>query len=213
MINTHAEMLKIAGSRQFRWRQARMQVMLDRLRLPARARIIDMGGMECTWQMIDHDFHVTLVNLPGYSPPVTDPLRYVNVEGDACDLTALFEDGSFDAVFSNSTIEHVGDLPRQVQFAAEARRLAPAYWVQTPSTLSPLEPHTGIPFYWRLPRPMREAILRNWSRTYPGWVEMLRETRVLSRRRMQELFPDGQIYVERILGIEKSYTSYRPYPR
>jgi hypothetical protein len=52
-------------------------------------------------------------------------------------------------------------------------------------------------------------ILSSWSRRLPGWVEMLRETRVLSRRRMQELFPDARFYVERLFGIEKSYSAYR----
>jgi Methyltransferase domain len=188
-----------------------MQAMLDLMHLPPQSRIIDLGGTEENWRLIDHDFHVTLVNLPGSHPPVSDPLHYSSIDGDACDLGALFEDNSFDAVFSNSVIEHVGDEERQARFAAETHRLAPAYWIQTPSTLSPIEPHTGIPFYWSLPHFLREAILSSWHRRFPGWVVMLRETRVLSRRRMQELFPDSRIYVERILGIEKSYTLYHPF--
>jgi hypothetical protein len=190
-----------------------MRAMLELLRLPAQSRIVDLGGREDSWQLIDHGFHVTLVNLPGSNPPVSDPVRVSSIEADACDLGELFADGSFDAVFSNSVIEHVGGEERQAQFAAQARRLAPAYWIQTPSTLSPIEPHTGIPFYWYLPRFARERVLSSWDLRFPGWVEMLRETRVLSRRRMRELFPEGQIYVERILGLEKSYTFYRPYPQ
>ncbi len=188
-----------------------MQAMLDLMKLPPRSRVIDLGGTEENWRLIDHGFHVTLVNLPDWQDPVSDPDHYRRVDGDACNLGAQFADNSFEAVFSNSTIEHVGDEEQQARFAAETRRLAPAYWVQTPSTLSPIEPHTGVPFYWRLPRFLREAILSYWDRRVPGWVVMLRGTRVLSRRRMRELFPDGRIYVERILGVEKSYTFYRPY--
>jgi hypothetical protein len=40
---------------------------------------------------------------------------------------------------------------------------------------------------------------------------MLRETWVLSRRQTQELLPDAQIYVERIVGLQESYSLYRPY--
>jgi len=54
---------------------------------------------------------------------------------------------SFDAVYSNSTIEHVGDESRQALFAAAVRRLAPAYWVQTPSSHFPIEIHTGVSLY------------------------------------------------------------------
>jgi hypothetical protein len=210
MMKLCLKMLDLAVPYRKDWRRKRMQDMIDRMRLPNRSRIIDLGGSEGIWSLIDHDFHVTLVNLPGFNPPVSDPTHFSRIEGDACDLSDRFADGSFDAVFSNSTIEHVGDEQRQTRFAAEVRRLAPAFWVQTPSTLSPIEPHTSIPFYWRLPTSVREAILSNWNKQAPGWVDMLRETRVLSRQRMQELFPGSQLYVEHVLGIEKSYTSYMP---
>ena len=212
MINTHKKMLELAGDRRTAWRRRRMYELLDRMKLPPRSRLIDLGGTEDNWRLIDHDFHITLVNLPGFNRPASDTAHFSNVEADACQLGALFADGSFDAVFSNSVIEHVGNENRQAQFAAEVRRLASAHWIQTPSTLSPIEPHTGIPFYWFLPRFVREGVLSTWAPHYPTWVQMLRETRVLSRRRMRELFPESQIYVERILGLEKSYTFYQPFP-
>jgi hypothetical protein len=194
------------------WRRSRMREMLDRLRLPPGARIVDLGGSEFIWKLVEHDYHVTLVNLPGFNPPVSDPDRFTSLAGDACDLRGVFDDGSFDAVYSNSTIEHVGDESRQARFAAEARRLAPAYWVQTPSSRFPIEIHTGVPFYWTLPPGMREGLLRRWHRHLPGWANMIRQTRVLTRSRMEALFPDSQVYIERKFGLEKSYSFYRPYP-
>jgi hypothetical protein len=185
--------------------------MLVALRLPERARIVDLGGDEYYWHFFDHDFHVTIVNLPGTVRQPSDPCRYKLIEADACNLKDRFADGSFDAVFSNSVIEHVGDESQQAKFAVEVRRLAPAYWVQTPSTQFPYEVHTGIPFYWNLPTSARKAILNRWERHVPAWVEMVRGTRVLSRRRMSELFPDAQVKVERFFGLEKSYSFYRPH--
>ena len=73
MINTHARMMRIAGSHRSNWRRNRMQAMLDRMQLPAQARIIDLGGTEENWRLIDHDFHITLVNLPGYHPYLSPP--------------------------------------------------------------------------------------------------------------------------------------------
>lgn len=104
-----------------------MLQMVRLLGLPPGARIVDLGGSEYVWKLFDHNYHVTLVNLPGFNPPVSDPNRFDHVEADACDLQGTFSDNSFDAVFSNSTIEHVGDEARQEAFAAEARHLAPAY--------------------------------------------------------------------------------------
>jgi hypothetical protein len=194
------------------WRAERCRAMVRLLELPPRARIVDLGGSELIWQLFAHDFHVTLVNLPGFNATVSDPSRFTLLEADACHLGEVFPDRAFDAVFSNSTIEHVGDESRQELFAAEARRLAPSYWVQTPSTRCPIEIHTGVPFYWQWPAGAREALLRRWHATFPEWTEMIRGTRVLSRRRMADLFPDGRVYVERRFGLEKSYSFYRPFP-
>jgi Methyltransferase domain len=193
-------------------RARRMQDMLRLLKLPPRARIVELGGTEANWKLIDHDFHITLVNLPGGNPPVSDPKVFESLEGDACDLKGMFADNSFDVAFSNSVIEHVGPEDRQAQFASEVRRLAPAYWVQTPSPLFPLEAHTRIPFYWQRSPKSRQAILDRWAQRVPVWTEMLRDTRVLSAKRMQELFPDGQLYQEKVFGIEKSNAMYKPYP-
>lgn len=208
----HSAVLRRFDGRRREWRRTRLRWMVELLRLPPGARVVDLGGVERDWHLIDAGFHVTLVNLPGEIPPVSDPSRFASVEGDACDLSGRFGAGAFDAVYSNSVIEHVGGEARQEAFAAEVRRLAPAYWVQTPSPRFPLEVHTGIPGYWSLPAPLRAALLDRWQRRYPAWAEMLRATRVLSRRRMRALFPDAEVKVERFLGVEKSFCFYRPYP-
>jgi predicted SAM-dependent methyltransferase len=62
--------------------------------------------------------------------------RHPNIEplvGDATDL-GTWEDDSFDIVFSNSVIEHLETLEAQAAMAREVRRLAPSYWVQTPTS-------------------------------------------------------------------------------
>ncbi|NJK36721.1 MAG: class I SAM-dependent methyltransferase [Oscillatoriales cyanobacterium RM1_1_9] len=46
------------------------------------------------------------------------------LEGDACEVLD-FSDNSFDLVFSNSVIEHVGSLERQTVFAQNVQRLSP----------------------------------------------------------------------------------------
>jgi hypothetical protein len=192
-----------------RWRADRMRAMMRLVRLPDDARVVDLGGSEYNWRLFPHNLHVTLVNLPDWDQKVSDPARFAVVGADACDLRDIFADRSFDFAFSNSTIEHVGDARRQEAFAAEVRRLAPAYWVQTPSSRCPIEAHTGVPFYWSLPAGIRRGLMRRWERDLPGWAEMVKETRILNRRRMQELFPDGRLYRERRFGVEKSYSLYR----
>ena len=193
-----------------KWRAARMAAMVRLVKPPGGARIIDLGGTEYNWRLFDHDFHVTLVNLPGTGSPVSDSSRFYRVEGSACDLEGIFNNQSFDVCFSNSTIEHVGDEDCQAKFAREAVRLAPAYWIQTPSDRCPVEVHTGLPLYWQLPGFVKSRLHLKWRRKLPAWYAMIEQTRVLSRRRMLELFPSANIYVERRLGLEKSYAAYRP---
>lgn len=182
-----------------RGRRQRMLDMIGLAALPARARIVDLGGTAHIWELVEHDFDVTLVNVTFYDDDIRNDPRYHFVEGDACDLSDRFEDGAFDFAFSNSTIEHIGDESRMRMFADEARRLGTGYWVQTPSKSSPIEAHSGIPFFWYLP--MRHHL----------YDYRKRNLRVLDRRLMGSLFPDGTEYLERRLGFVKSITRYRPY--
>ncbi len=194
-----------------RGRARRMAAFLEKVKPPAKARIIDFGGTESLWKLFDHDFHITLVNLTDNHLKMSeaDTRRFSFVKGDACDLSGQYPDGAFDIVFSNSCIEHVGDDAHQAAFAREVRRLAPAYWVQTPSSRCPLEAHTLVPFYWKLPGFARRILLNRWKRKHPHLWELIASTRMLKRKRMIELFPDAQVFVERRMGLEKSYACYR----
>lgn len=181
-------------------------------------RILDLGGAPAIWEHVSIPLNITLLNLPGavkkgeFQLLQALGLRHHTfdiVEGDACDVTQ-YGDGAFDIVFSNSVIEHVGPEPKQAEFAREVRRLGKSYWVQTPSKWFPIEAHSGLPFYWFYPEWMREKILSSWRRRLPmWWADYISTTRVLSRSRMKELFPDGAARVELFLGFPKSYTSYR----
>jgi Methyltransferase domain len=194
-----------------KWRARRMHHFLELTNIREGMRIIDLGGTASVWELLDRDFHITLVNLqPNGGAALPESGRFTCVCADACDLRDVFKDYAFDFAFSNSTIEHVGDEARQEAFAREVRRLAPAYWVQTPSDRFPIEAHCAIPFYWQLPGGVRDRLMAYWSRTLPGWSEMMRHTCVLSRQRMAELFPDSKCNTEYLMGLEKSYAFYIP---
>ena len=170
--------------------------------------MLDLGGTPRVWRFVREPLSITIVNLPGATGaemPSHHELRFV--EADACELSE-FEDQSFDLVFSNSVIEHVGGEQRQAAFAREVRRLGTAYWVQTPSKWFPIEAHTGMPLWWFYPERARRYFITRWHRKLPEWAEAMAATRVLTRQRMLELFPRCALYVESIGGIPKSYTAY-----
>lgn len=191
-------------------RARRMKLFKDRLDVRPGQRVLDLGGTTEIWGLIETPLDITIVNLPGTPVDRTahGAHRFTFIEGDATAMPA-FADRSFDIIFSNSVIEHVGDASKRADFAREARRLAASYIVQTPSIHFPLEPHTGLPFWWYYPRWAKEAIFRRWERVLPEYGEMVQGTTVVSRRELQGLFPDAQIDVERVAGFVKSYTAWR----
>lgn len=189
-------------------RARRMKAFCERMRPRPGLRIVDLGGTPGLWQLIPERLHITIVNLPGArGMKVASHHALTFVEGDACSLPQ-FADHSFDLVFSNSVIEHVGDDARQAAFAREVRRLGASYWVQTPSPWFPIEAHTGMPLWWFYPAPLRERFLQRWHKTLPSWSDSMAATRVLTRKRVRQLFPDAKLYVEQLAGVPKSYAAY-----
>lgn len=71
-----------------------------------------------------------------------------------------FGDNSFDLVFSNAVIEHVGSLEQQERFLLESYRVAKKYvFLTTPNRWYPIEFHTIIPFIHYLPKAWHRKIL------------------------------------------------------
>ena len=99
-----------------------MRVFLKRMGVGENVSIIDLGGQPMIWRSIDVPLKITILNLPGIvrlAPQSHHQIDYF--EGDACDV-AGHKDGSFDVVFSNSVIEHVGDRMARASFAREVQR-------------------------------------------------------------------------------------------
>jgi hypothetical protein len=207
-----------------RFRRARARRIVDLISTIAKAgggcRVIDLGGRADYWRrLFDQAFlaeagvHVTLVNTEEMAP-VDEPM-FALVQGDATSVRQ-YADDAFDLVHSNSVVEHVGDWPRMEAFAAETRRLAPTYYVQTPYFWFPVEPHFSAPFFhWRSEQARARALLRRSH----GWFERARDmgeamrsvqnARLLDRAQMRFLFPDAEIHDERVLGLTKSLIAVR----
>jgi hypothetical protein len=185
-------------------------------------RIIDLGGTATYWGIFGLDrlralnCRVHLVNMDegGHDYRRSDDV-FSHESGNACDLPG-HADGSFDLVHSNSVIEHVGGWRDMARFAKEARRLAPAHYVQTPYYWFPVEPHFGTPFYHWLPEQLRAGLLRRMTlghmrkaETLSAAMEQVQSCQLLDGRQMAELFPDSEIVRERVLGVTKSLIAIR----
>jgi len=119
-------------------------------------------------------------------------------------------DGQFDVVFCSSVIEHVTgpkeivyDLEdagqfaasakaAQANFAAEVRRIAKRYFVQTPYKYFPLEQHSFLPFVVvLLPRRWQVKLMRFLAHR---WIKpVYPDFRRLTIKEMRVLFPESEI--------------------
>jgi SAM-dependent methyltransferase len=106
-------------------------------------------------------------------------IRYV--QGDACELP--FEDGTFDVVFSNAVIEHVGGHERQRTFVLEALRVARRAFITTPNRAFPIEVHTRLPLVHWLPEGTAARIYGALH------ADAAQDVHLLSKRAFRSLFP------------------------
>src|SRR5262249_34130252 len=197
------------------FRRRRMWLFVETLRPTPDATVLDVGGLPGTWRGIGARPSTTVLNTYpiAYTPDPDDPpIR--TVVGDGCALQ--FPDCSFDIVFSNSVIEHLGTLENQRRFASECRRVGGTLWVQTPARSLFLESHLLTPFVHFLPLSAQRKLIRNFTlwgllaRPTQEQVDgFLREVRLLNRREMKTLFPDCEIVAEKVLGMTKSYIAVR----
>ncbi|NJO18179.1 MAG: methyltransferase domain-containing protein [Thioploca sp.] len=196
--------------RQQIWRQRRMSVFLMKMAVKNGYKIIDLGGTPQLWEMIDLDLEITLLNL---SPVINyQPNRlkhsYHFITGDACNINGLI-DNTFDLVFSNSVIEHVGPADRQQAFAETVHQLAPRYWIQTPSLWFPIEAHCNLPLWWFYPQFLQQFWICRWQQQRREFLwRQMTETRLLTLNQLKSLFPEAQVYTEYVVGFPKSYSMY-----
>jgi len=204
-----------------RFRQARarhVRGLIDAIHArQGRVDILDLGGSVDYWAVFGADYlaarnaRITLLNR--YPQTVDVPLFDVRV-GDACAVDA--PDGSFDLVHSNSVIEHVGTDQDMRDFAREVRRLAPAYFVQTPNLWFPYEPHMRAPLVHWLPQGLQARIVLAFQLHAEAPVKdlaaaqaFLRHNRLLGPAKMRGLFPDAALTIERYMGLPKSIMAIR----
>src|SRR5260370_11008032 len=195
------------------FRKRRMQQFVETFQITENTRILDVGGTDFNWSLLRVRPRVVLLNMPREEQAGT-----VWVGGDGRMLP--FRDQSFDVVFSNSVIEHVGSQADQRRFADEIVRVGQRYWVQTPNRGFPIEPHLLTPFLHFLPRAAQAwlapkftvwaALVRPSEDRREFYVRhYLQDIRLLSRREMQALFPEADVRAERLLGFTKSLIAVR----
>jgi hypothetical protein len=174
--------------------------------------VLDLGGVTVHWKKFPiKPLSVTVVNLLPQDS-VADSITAI--QGDVCNEIPELRGKSFDLVYSNSLIEHVGGHARRADFAANVNKFAPHHWVQTPYRYFPIEPHWLFPGLQFLPQAMRAKAIRHWplspsKPTRESALAEVLEIELLSRAEMKYYFDQSRILSERVLGITKSLIAVR----
>lgn len=196
------------------WRPARIRRFVSTCKPQPNDLLLDIGGYPYFWE--EAPFVVTRIdtlnlNVRGIAQKNKRGVEIQHIHGDACKLP--FPDQSYDMVFSNSVIEHVGSWENQQLFALEAKRVGKKLWIQTPAYIFPLEPHCLAPFIHWLPWNIRKYILRFTpcglaSKDYSEFYAMMKDTRILTKKELRSLFPQCEIHTEFFLWVlPKAYVA------
>jgi hypothetical protein len=198
------------------FRRRRLQRFLESFKPTEETSMLDVGGLPRAWSDVRVPGSMQIVNLEPLDAYEESFLagnqRFV--VGDGTRLH--YRNQTFDIVYSNSVIEHLGTWERQVAFAREARRVGRGYWIQTPAKECPIEPHYfGLFVHW-FPKRVQRRLLSYFTLwgllrrpTEEILDEVLSELRLLTHREFKTLFPDAQIWTERLCGFRKSYTAFK----
>lgn len=159
---------------------------------------LDPGG----WS---HVAHTGMLVDPGrYASFPWNPRRLVVQHMDALDLA--YEDGSFDAVFSSSSIEHFGDLDAVRRAVAEAHRVLRPGGILSLATELRLEgPPPGLPGILMFDRAQLESAVLDAGAW--GWLGPPLDTAVSAATRAVEV-----PFSEAIEDIEQGRPQYSRYP-
>lgn len=196
-------------SRRRRWTQ-----FVETFSNLADLRVIDLGGTVEFWLRAPVQPRcVVLVNL--VSSGVELPTWMSEFVGDACSLPERVTNSSYDLVYSNSVIEHVGGHHRRIAFVEAVHDLAPRHWVQTPYRYFPVEPHWVCPGMQFFPLWLRARIGMRWPLVHTRTddlgvaIESQLGVELLDLTQMRHYFPGSTIVHDRVAGLTKSIIAVR----
>ncbi|MDP6046756.1 MAG: methyltransferase domain-containing protein [Phycisphaerae bacterium] len=181
---------RLAGGVSGRMRDERFRAFVRTVCPGPDDRVLDVGVSGQVGGSVNHFERVY---------PYPDMLTACGLEGEpeicakrgiefvSADALALpFEDASFDIVYCNAVVEHVGSRLRQQKLVSELLRVGRRVFMATPDRDCPLESHTLIPLAHWLPAKMCAAIYRLAGRGYFALQENLN---LVDAGRLRRLFP------------------------
>lgn len=190
-----------------RSRRIKMELLQRYVPLQGTERILDIGSQvdvqsRQILERIDDKRRIVAANLM--------PQHLVNIRAAYPGICAVrtdarllpFADKTFDLVYSNAVIEHVGGLEDQRRMADEVRRVGKRWFLTTPNRWYPFEFHARMPFLSWLPPRLMHKVARVWAynhvlgRYRPG--NDYSDVHLMTARQLRQLFPDSLVVKPRV---------------
>lgn len=186
-------------------------------KLPRPLIILDVGGTQAFWESMNFDEKNITIYILNLKKILITSSNFKGVIGNVRNMKR-FKNKEFDIVFSNATIEHVGDLSNQRKMATEAQRVGKYYFIHSPNRYFPTDPHFFLPFFPIYPLALKLFLIMHFN---IGWynkannktqaLKIINSVRLLSKKELIKLFPKGRIIEEKFLGFKKSFIIHNIY--
>jgi len=202
--------MSIFSKLSYKSRKKKLELFYDLLSPDEHTKILDVGAevspdMDRGLQLIDRCQRKSNISAINLSEEHIHKIRNTYPEinacvGNACNLP--FPDKSFDVVYSNAVIEHVGNYENQRKMASEIMRVGKSWFVATPNRWYPFEFHLRLPFVTWLPwhgyRWFSRIISYNHvKKRYVSGLDR-RDLRLLSAAELSRMFSGSTIIKSRV---------------
>lgn len=190
-----------------RSRRIKMELLQRYLPLTGKERVLDIGSQ------VDNQSRQILERFPDKGRIVAANLMsqhltairtaYPGVHAVQTDARLLpFPDKSFDLVYSNAVIEHVGGFEDQKRMADEVRRVGKRWFLTTPNRWYPFEFHARMPFLSWLPPHLMHKAARLWAYNHvQGRYRSgndYSDVHLMTAGQLRRAFPDSLILKPRV---------------
>ncbi len=185
-------------------RAGKIEMLRKRFSLQEGATVLDLGSQVDNGQILEmragHGRVVAMNLMPEHLRRIGE--QFPSAErcvGNALHLP--FPDQTFDLVYSNAVIEHVGSFEDQKAMAREVMRVGRNWFIATPNRWFPFEFHMRLPLVSWLPAPQMKRVgkLCSYShqeRRYRSGIEQ--QIRLMTSAEMKQLFPSSEVVALRI---------------
>lgn len=191
-------------------RERKLELFNRMMNLTEQMKLLDVGAQidpnsNEERQLIDiypwrYNFSVVNISSEHIS---TIQKRYPEIEAVVCDACELpWPDKTFDIVYSNAVIEHLGSFERQKTMAAEIMRVGKRWFVTTPNRWFPFEFHMRLPLVTWLPGKsylrIGNIVTYNHLRGKYMFGVKRDDLRLMSAGELERCFPGSSITKQRV---------------